>query len=409
MTLWLESRQDWSLTKQLEEGVRNLCHDPGLIIDWSQKNPAVRADARVIYDNPSRVDPTCIKLAAIAQGPIPVVIRARSLGFVIIKDEILPNMTIRDQPGFTAPFYVDGTKDLVSIDVVVDPTNDLGRGHWVLDEYGEKMSEPLVVILAHEFGHVTALLQGWDMDGKTDEENEVPSMAAENEFRRSRGMRKRVGHEGGYDLKSYQKSSTGGNCFIATAAYGSPMADEVQELREFRDDVLLQTRAGAEFFENFFAKYYKLSPAIVTLMHTDPEVMDMVRWSLVAPIVSYLRLAREFPREDTSQLPEPWRSYLESARDSFAQWSENLPRPTTFDGVHLSDAAEELRVTLDHFTWTDDDAAGYIATLEAAGALPLAATPETLDSIAVMLAARGARPATIEAITGLPQHAREQS
>jgi hypothetical protein len=33
-------------------------------------------------------------------------------------------------------------------------------------------------------------------------------------------------------------------CFIATSAYGTPMAEEIQILREFRDEYLLTNRWG---------------------------------------------------------------------------------------------------------------------------------------------------------------------
>ena len=48
-----------------------------------------------------------------------------------------------------------------------------------------------------------------------------------------------------------EKSSKGGGCLIATATYGSEMATEVQQLRELRDNQLLNTESGTAFMGTF--------------------------------------------------------------------------------------------------------------------------------------------------------------
>ena len=46
-------------------------------------------------------------------------------------------------------------------------------------------------------------------------------------------------------------SEEGGGCLIATAAYGSEMAPQVQFLREIRDNKVLNTESGSSFMTGF--------------------------------------------------------------------------------------------------------------------------------------------------------------
>ena len=56
-------------------------------------------------------------------------------------------------------------------------------------------------------------------------------------------------------------SSEGGGCLIATAAFGSEMAPQVQFLRELSDNTVLQTTSGTTFMNGFNQFYYSFSPA----------------------------------------------------------------------------------------------------------------------------------------------------
>ena len=48
-----------------------------------------------------------------------------------------------------------------------------------------------------------------------------------------------------------KSTEEGGGCLIATATYGSEMATEVQQLRELRDNTLLNTESGTAFMGMF--------------------------------------------------------------------------------------------------------------------------------------------------------------
>jgi len=81
-----------------------------------------------------------------------------------------------------------------------------------------------------------------------------------------------------------------GGCFIATAAYGSELADDVALLRRFRDDYLLANRPGRLFVDG----YYRCSPPIADLIARDEYWRTMTRAAL-APVVASVRDLYENP------------------------------------------------------------------------------------------------------------------
>ena len=70
-------------------------------------------------------------------------------------------------------------------------------------------------------------------------------------------------------------------CFIATAAYGTPTAPELDILRAFRDEVLLQNSLGTRLV----ALYYGISPPLADFISEHELVRTLVRELLVDPAV----------------------------------------------------------------------------------------------------------------------------
>jgi len=73
-------------------------------------------------------------------------------------------------------------------------------------------------------------------------------------------------------------------CFIATAAYGTPMAKEVRTLREYRDRRLRRSVAGRAFVWT----YYRLSPPFAGLISRHESLRALAR-SALKPIVARCR------------------------------------------------------------------------------------------------------------------------
>jgi len=73
-------------------------------------------------------------------------------------------------------------------------------------------------------------------------------------------------------------------CFIATAAYGTDTAEEINILRQFRDLVLLPSGLGAEFV----SLYYEISPPIAEVISRHDFLRTAVRVGFIDPIVAIL-------------------------------------------------------------------------------------------------------------------------
>jgi alpha-tubulin suppressor-like RCC1 family protein len=84
----------------------------------------------------------------------------------------------------------------------------------------------------------------------------------------------------------YESCSLPGPCFIATAAYTTPMAGEIQILRRFRDEYLLTNPLGQAIVD----LYYRVSPPIAGFITEHPSLKSMVRVGL-APAVAMSTLA----------------------------------------------------------------------------------------------------------------------
>ena len=75
-------------------------------------------------------------------------------------------------------------------------------------------------------------------------------------------------------------------CFIATAAYGTPLHEDIDVLRDFRDEYLMTNPIGRTFVEI----YYTTSPPIADVIRENEGLRTIVREGLVKPLVYISRL-----------------------------------------------------------------------------------------------------------------------
>ena len=101
-------------------------------------------------------------------------------------------------------------------------------------------------------------------------------------------------------VESYVDSN-GGGCLIATAAFGSELAPQVQFLREIRDNTVLQTQSGTSFMAGFNQFYYSFSPAIADYERENPVFKEAVKITLT-PLLASMTLLQYADIDSESEM-----------------------------------------------------------------------------------------------------------
>jgi hypothetical protein len=312
-----------------------------------------------------------------------------------------PGMKMRQLGGFTD---FDDYEAPRQIEIVYDAQGCDGRGAWVEGlASDEKIDLPSHVLLLHEMRHAFQVIEKkFTFDQAA---NEALAMEGENEYRYERGLPIRGGDGGGCkktvgfaEALAAAGGPTGKGCFVATAAYGSELDPDVEFLRRFRDDVIRATRTGERFWERYWERYQRLSPTIVQMIERDPDLRELVRWSLVEPIVHYLELVLSFPDHSLDDVPEPWASWLEGERAQLSRWLSEIELPTEFEGMEPDAVVSELAFLLRYVLRTSDARDRYVERLRERGELPMRVAGPTHERLVERLAATPATAERMEAI-----------
>ena len=100
---------------------------------------------------------------------------------------------------------------------------------------------------------------------------------------------------------TFAVTQSGGGCLIATAAFGSEMAPQVQFLRELRDNTVLQTQSGTSFMTGFNQFYYSFSPAVADYERENPAFKETVKLALT-PLLTSLTLLQYADIDSESEM-----------------------------------------------------------------------------------------------------------
>ena len=102
-------------------------------------------------------------------------------------------------------------------------------------------------------------------------------------------------------IETTTTETSGGGCLIATAAYGSEMAPQVQFLREIRDGKVMATQSGTAFMTGFNQFYYSFSPAVADYERENPAFKEAVKLTLT-PLLTSLTLLQYADIDSESEM-----------------------------------------------------------------------------------------------------------
>jgi len=80
-------------------------------------------------------------------------------------------------------------------------------------------------------------------------------------------------------------------CLIATATFGSPIAPQVQLLRDFRENNIYSTKSGTQFMTGFNVWYYSFSPMVANFIDQHPVTKPPMR-VILTPLLGILSLSK---------------------------------------------------------------------------------------------------------------------
>jgi len=91
------------------------------------------------------------------------------------------------------------------------------------------------------------------------------------------------------EMQEKSENLDGGGCLIATATFDSELATQVQQLRELRDNTLLESKSGSVFMTGFNQFYYFFSPTVADWERENPAFKEAVKVT-ITPLLTTLSI-----------------------------------------------------------------------------------------------------------------------
>jgi len=201
-------------------------------------------------------------------GEIPPVI---SIGIISIEGKTLQQY-IDERRAAIQPAIDEGNLEILSDEMTV--VN--GREAWAIQSLGAFSSESdilkitIVETVVHTFEKVYIITYA-----NTEEDFEIHQVNYENVIN-------------SFSIEG-DDTQEGGGCLIATATFGSELAPQVQQLRELRDETVLQTESGTAFMKQFNQFYYSFSPTIADWERENPVFKELVK-VVITPLLATLSI-----------------------------------------------------------------------------------------------------------------------
>ena len=158
----------------------------------------------------------------------------------------------------------------VTGNVTCNVTGVIALDFWKVEEDGASQLSPTIILSASDTGGVYVQKAGM---------MQAPTSTTHVRIRLY-GTGWSDGEVVRFDDIGFWVPASGSYCFIATAAYGTPMAEEIGILRQFRDEYLLTNPMGNALVD----LYYRVSPPIAEFITAHPSLKPIVRTGLVPAV-----------------------------------------------------------------------------------------------------------------------------